>query len=105
MIQIARSSLGHRSNCILGIARRTDLARNKHIERDMKGEAELIAHSHAAARKGENETPRVVTILQQLSGKLKACLFTVLEKSLILLLMPRILLLVPLAGCSKSPPA
>ena len=43
------------------------------------GEAELIAHSHAAARKGENETPRVVTILQQLSGKLTACLFTVLE--------------------------
>ena len=45
----------------------------------MEGEAELIAHSHAASGKGQNETPRVMTILQQCSDKLTARLFTVLE--------------------------
>jgi hypothetical protein len=79
LIQIAGSRLGHRANGILGIAGRTDLARYKHIEREMEGEAELVAHCHSASGKGQNETPRVVTILQQLSDKLTACLFTVLE--------------------------
>ena len=79
MIQIARSRLGHCSNRIFRIARRTDFARQKHIEREMEGEAELIAHCHTPARKSQNETPRVVTILQQLSDELTARFFTVLE--------------------------
>jgi len=45
----------------------------------MEGEAELIAHCHTPARKSQNETPRVVTILQQLSDELTAGFFTVLE--------------------------
>jgi hypothetical protein len=79
LIQIARSRLGHCPNRIFGIARRTDLARHKHIERDVEGEAELVTHSHSAPGKGQNETPRVVTILQQLSGKVTARFFTVPE--------------------------
>jgi hypothetical protein len=42
-------------------------------------QAELIADRHSAAGKGQNETMRVVTILQQLSDELTARLFTVLE--------------------------
>ena len=45
----------------------------------MEGEAELIAHCHSASGKCQNETTRVITILQQLSDKLTACFFTVLE--------------------------
>jgi hypothetical protein len=37
------------------------------------------ASSHFAARKGQNETARVVTILQQLRDELTARFFTVLE--------------------------
>jgi hypothetical protein len=45
----------------------------------MEGEAELIAHNHSASGKGQNETTRIVTILQQLSRKLTARFFSVLE--------------------------
>jgi hypothetical protein len=45
----------------------------------MESEAELIAHYHSASGKGQNETPRIVTILQQLSDKQTARFFAVLE--------------------------
>jgi hypothetical protein len=45
----------------------------------MESEAELIAYYHSASGKGQNETPRIVTILQQLSDKQTARFFTVLK--------------------------
>jgi hypothetical protein len=65
----------------------------------MEGEAELIAHRHSSPGKGQNETPRVVTILQQLSGKVTARFFTVPENHCHSFLLPWISLLVTLAGC------
>src|SRR5262245_3130671 len=79
LIHRAGSCLGHCPHRVLGIARRADLACDKDIKWEMKGEAELVTHNHAATRKSQNEATRVVTILQQLSGKQTACLFTVLE--------------------------
>src|SRR6185295_4139243 len=76
---MARSRLGHCPNCIFKIARCTNLARNKHVEREMEGEAELIADYHSASWKSQNETPRIVTMLQQVSDKLTARFFPVLE--------------------------
>src|SRR4029079_6711921 len=79
VIHIAGSSLGHCPHCILGIARRTDFACDKDIEREMEAEAELISNGHATAGKCQNETLGVVTIMHQLSDKPTACLFTVFE--------------------------
>ena len=64
---------------IFRIARRTDFAGDEHIQRKVESQAELIAHCHTAAGKGQNETMRVVTIVQQFRDELAARLFTILE--------------------------
>lgn len=62
-IQVGRSGLRYRPHRMFEIARCADLARNEHIEREIKGEAQLITHCHSTSGKGQNETPRVITIL------------------------------------------
>src|SRR4029077_5754672 len=76
---MARSCLGHRPNRIFEIARRTDLARNKHVDREMEGKAELITHNHSASWKSQNQRRRIVAVLTQLIGQHPAGFFAIAE--------------------------
>ena len=60
----------------------------------MEGEAELITHSHTAARKSQNQRRWIVAVVTQLIGQHPACFFAIVEHHTSASL--------DLAGCGKT---